>query len=228
MAHIETVMLEPITAKTKNLPPIIKQERPKRECRSRKRPYDSEQYSLKRPKYDQIDTEEQEESACTFGLTLSDTDDDNDSESKCSTSDETEQSSIKQFDDNSDIEENEEETTSVYFSKISVDQHRIIPVVANESILQQQQALSRYSKRLISQFKYLYDQGLRKPIQTTNSSDCSNNQPDDIYLQKLRWEIKNSFNRLDLFKEGYCVLSNEPFPFYSLCYMVNNHSYFLN
>ncbi|CAF4746094.1 unnamed protein product [Rotaria sp. Silwood1] len=219
MAQIETVMFESVTAKTKNLPSFIKQERPKRECRSRKRPYDIEQYSTKRLKYDQIDIDEQDDSPCTFGLTLSDTDDDNDTESKCSTSDDTEQSSIKQYDDNSDIEENDDDISNIYFSKISSDQHRHIPVVLNSTTVPQQQTLSRYSKRLISQFKYLYDQGLRKGIQPTNSGEFFNNQNNDIYLERLRWDLRNTFNRIDLFKEGYCVLSNEPFSFYSLCYM---------
>jgi hypothetical protein len=216
MAQIETAMFESVTAKTKNLPSLIKQERPKRECRTRKRPYDLEQYSSKRLKYDQLDFDDQIDSSCTFGLTTSDTDEDNDTESKCSTSDETEQSSIKQFDDNSDLEEIEDETANnIHFSKLSSDQYRHIPVVLNQTIQQQQQTLSRHSKRLISQFKYLYNHGLRKSIQPTNASDNFNNQNSD----KLRWELRNTFNRIDLFKEGYCVLSNEPFPFYSLCYM---------
>jgi hypothetical protein len=217
MAQIETAMFEPLTAKTKNLPSSIKQERPKRECRSRKRPYDIEQYSSKRPKYDQIDNYDSID-PCTFGLTTSDTDDDNDTESKCSTSDDTEQSLIKQLDDNSDIEELEEETTNIHFRKVTSDQFRHIPVVGNESITQQQQTLSRYSKRLISQFKYLYNHGLRKAIQPTNSPEISSNE---IYLDKLRWDLRNTFNRIDLFKEGYTVLSNQSFPFHSLCYMVN-------
>jgi hypothetical protein len=212
MAQIEPAMFESVTAKTKNLPSLIKQDRPKRECRSRKRPYDLEQYSSKRLKYDQIDIDDQLDSSCTFGLTTSDTDEDNDS-----TSDDTEQSLIKQFDDNSDIEDIEDDITTHYFSKISSDQHRHIPVVLNKTILQQQQTLSRHSKRLISQFKYFYDHGLRKSIQPTNSLENFNNQNNEI----LRWELRNTFNRIDLFKEGYCVLSNEPFPFYSLCYMVN-------
>lgn len=221
MAQIETAMFESVTAKTKNLPSFIKQERPKRVCRSRKRPYDTEHYSLKRLKYDQIDFDEQNENSCTFGLTTSDTDDDDDTESKCSTSDDTEQQlTIKQLDDNSDIEEIEDETNHVFFSKISSDQHRHISVVLNQIINQKQQTLSRHSKRLISQFKYYYDHGLRKAIQPTNSSEIFINQSNDIYLEKLRWELRNTFNRIDLFKEGYCVLSNEPFPFHSLCYMV--------
>jgi hypothetical protein len=223
MAQIGMAMFEPGTAKTKNIPSLIKPERPKRECRSRKRPYDLEQYSSKRLRYDQNDLDDQLDSSCTFGLATSDTDEDNDTESKCSTSDDTEQSSLKQLDDNSDIEEVEDETTNIYFSKISSDQQRHIPVISNEKILQQQQSLSRHSKRLISQFKYLYDQGLRKSIQPTNSLDDLNhnntNPNNEIACEKLRWEFRNTFNRIDLFKEGYCVLSNEPFPFYSLCYM---------
>jgi hypothetical protein len=225
MAQIEPAMFESVTAKTKNLPSLIKQDRPKRECRSRKRPYDLEQYSSKRLKYDQIDIDEQIDSSCTFGLTTSDTDEDNDTESKCSTSDDTEQILIKKIDDNSDIEDVEEETTNIYFSKTSADQHRHIPVVVNETIIEKQQALSRHSKRLVSQFKYLYDHGLRKPIQPTNALENFNNQTNEIYLEKLRWELRNTFNRIDLFKEGYCVLSNEPFPFYSLCYMVKASFY---
>ncbi|CAF0824467.1 unnamed protein product [Adineta steineri] len=220
MAQMETAtMFETVTAKTKNLPSTNKHERPKRECRSRKRTYDIELYSSKRLKYDQIDSDEPIDNLCTFGLTTSDTDEDNDTESKCSTSDDTEQSLVKIPDDNSDIEEIEDETGNIYFSKISSDQHRHIPVVLNETIIQQQQALSRHSKRLISQFKYLYDHGLRKSVQPTNGLEILPNQNNEIYLEKLRWELRNTFNRIDLFKEGYCVLSNEPFPFYSLCYM---------
>jgi hypothetical protein len=218
MAQIEIAMFESVTAKTKNLPTLIKQERPKRECRSRKRPYNAEHYSSKRLKYDQIDIDEHIGNSCTFGST-SDTDDE--TESKCSTSDEAEQLSLRKLDDNSDIEDIEDETTNIYFSKPTTDQHRHIPVVFNQTIIQQQQTLSRQSKRLIGQFKYFYDHGLRKSVQPTTCEDMTNNQNNEIYLEKLRWELRNTFNRIDLFKEGYCVLSNEPFAFYSLCYMVS-------
>lgn len=217
MAQIQMAMFEPGTAKTKNLPSLIKQERPKRECRTRKRPYDFEQYGSKRLKYDQLDLDDQIENSCTFGLTTSDTDEDNDTESKCSTSDETEQSSIKQVDDNSDLEEIEEDNNNVHFTKVSSDQQRHISVVFNQTIVQQQQTLTRHSKRLISQFKYLYNHGLRKSIQPTHPPDESTSFNPEI----LRWELRNTFNRIDLFKEGYCILSNEPFSFYSLCYLVN-------
>ena len=229
MAQIESAMFESGTAKTKNLPSLTKQERPKRECRARKRPYDFEQYSSKRLKYDQLDPDDQIEnssSSCTFGLTNSDTDEENDTESKCSTSDETEQqSSVKQIDDNSDLEENDEDTNNVHFTKVTSDQHRHIPVVLNESIIQQQQTLSRHSKRLISQFKYLYNHGLRKSIQPTHPPDSFSSSSSSTQANEhtFRWELRNTFNRIDLFKEGYCVLSNEPFPFYSLCYMVDHH-----
>lgn len=224
MAQIQGAMFESVTAKTKNLPSFIKQERPKRECRSRKRPYDLEQYTTKRLKYDQIDLDDQNENLCTFGLTTSDTDDDIDTESKCSTSDDTEQIPIKQCDDNSDFEEVLEDDTinHIYFSKISSDQQRHISVVLNQTTIQQQQTLSRHSKRLISQFKYYYDHGLRKAIQPTNSNENILKQANEIYLEKLRWELRNTFNRIDLFKEGYGVLSNESFPFYSLCYLVRD------
>lgn len=226
MAQTEASMFESVTAKTKNLPSLSKQERPKRECRARKRPYDAEFYTSKRLKCDGADADEQQiDGACTFALTGSDSEEDNDTESKCSTSDETEQALIKQVDDNSDVEDVEDETASVNFAKVSSDQNRHFPVVLNQTAIhQQQQSLSRQSKRLISQFKYLYDHGLRKSVQPTNGPDLSSASNGEVQSEKVRWELGNTFNRLDLFKEGYCVLSNEPFPFHSLCYMVSRSS----
>jgi hypothetical protein len=78
-----------------------------------------------------------------------------------------------------------------------------------------QQTLSRHSKNLIKQFKYLYNHSQRKVIQLTQTIDENINQ-----INKLRWELRYSFDRNDLFKEGYAILSDELFPFYSLCYMV--------
>lgn len=81
-------------------------------------------------------------------------------------------------------------------SNISTEQSRYIPVVLNH--------LSRQSK--------VFEYNKRKSIDPTKTTDEN--------LNKLRWKLKNSFNRTDLFKEGYVVLSHELFPFYSLCYMV--------
>ena len=196
----------------------MKHERPRRECRSRKRPYDLEPYCPKRAKYDQLEADESTEAPCTFGLG-SDTDDEIDAESKYSTSDETEPVSQRQVDDNSDLEEIDDDTGNTNFGKAASDQHRHIPVVLKQTIIQQRHLLTRHSKRLIGQFKYLYNHSIRKAIQPTLCPENLQPTTQDIYLEKLRWELKNTFNRLDLFKEGYCVLSNEPFPFYSLCYM---------
>jgi hypothetical protein len=172
-----------------------------------KRSSDLEQNLLpsKRTKCDLIKSDEQYDSSTT----------DTDTESKCSSSDINE-SEIEQNDDNSDIEDTENDTN------ISTDQSRYIPVVLNEIILQQQkQCLSRHSKKLIKKFKYIYNHSKRKVIEPTQ---CINDNINEI--NKLRWELRNSFNRIDLFKEGYAVLSDESFPFYSLCYMVSIERYF--
>ena len=211
MAQIDMATFDSETTKSKSLPILNKSERPKRECRTRKRPYELEQYTSKRLKYDQIEVgggDEQDENSCVFTLTNSDSEDENETE----INDEN-----KQLDDNSDFEDIEDETNYVQYCRISSDQQRYTPVVYNQTILQQQQSLTRHSKRLISQFKYFYDHGLRKSIQTT---DCSSMDIiEDNADEKFRAEFKNTFNRLDLFKQGYCVLSNEPFAFYSLCYL---------
>jgi hypothetical protein len=164
-----------------------------RECSLLKRSSDLEQnLPSKRTKCDLIKSDEQYDSSTT----------DTDTESKCSSS---------------DINESEENDTD-----ISTDQSRYIPVVLNEIILQEQkQSLSRHSKKLLKQFKYIYNHSKRKVIEPTQ---CINDNIDEI--NKLQWELRNSFNRIDLFKEGYAVLSDESFPFYSLCYMVSIERYF--
>ena len=71
------------TTKSKSLPILNKSERPKRECRTRKRPYELEQYTSKRLKYDQIEVgggDEQDENSCVFTLTNSDSEDENETE----------------------------------------------------------------------------------------------------------------------------------------------------
>ncbi|CAF3608295.1 unnamed protein product, partial [Rotaria sp. Silwood2] len=99
-------------------------------------------------------------------------------------------------------------------SNISTDQTQYNPVVLNDTILEQKLALSGHSKKLLKQFKYLYEHSKRKAIEPTQSIDDNINQS-----KNLRWEVRNTFNRSDLLKEGYAVLSDESFPFYSLCYM---------
>ena len=121
MAQMEVAMFESVAAKTKNVSAVNKQARPKRECRQRKRPYDLEQFTSKRAKYEQTEANEPAENSCTFGL-ASDSDEDHDNESKCSTSDETEQPTAavavaRHVDDNSDLDEIEEDTTNVYRSE---------------------------------------------------------------------------------------------------------------
>ncbi|CAF4234065.1 unnamed protein product, partial [Adineta steineri] len=63
------------------------------------------------------------------------------------------------------------------------------------------------------QFKDIYEHSKRKFIQPTQCIDDNINQ-----IKNLRWELRNTFDRNALFKEGYAVLSDESFPFYSLCY----------
>jgi len=170
------------------------------ECYLHKRPHDLEQnVSPKHIKYDTSELDEQCDSSIS----------DIEIESKCSSSDTEEESNIDQSDDNSDIEESEDD------SNISTDQSRYIPVVSNKAT-----ALSRHSKKLIKQFKYLYEHSKRKSIEPTKCIDENQNQ-----IKKLRWELRNTFNRIDLLKEGYAVLSDESFPFYSLCYMVSIKPY---
>lgn len=221
MAQIEVAMFESVTTKTKSLTSIVgKQTRPRRECRSKKRSYDLESSSLKRPKLESLDADELNDNQCAFHLN-SESDEENDTESKCSTSDDTEPLlvPVRQIDDNSDIEEIEDETSYLPFAKITSDQQRFVPVIVNETVLQQQQALSRHSKRLIGQFKYLYSHGIRKFVQPTLCPDELFISNKDFAKETHRWELRNAFNRIDLFKQGYSVLSNEPFPFYSLCYL---------
>jgi hypothetical protein len=164
-----------------------------------KRSHDPEQnISSKHIKCDVSEIDEQ----CNSSIS------DTDTESKCSTSD-TEESNIDQFDDNSDNEDSEDDST------ISTDQSRYNPVVLNKTI-HQKQSLSRHSKKLIKQFKYLYDHSKRKIIEPTQCIDENFDQ-----IKKFHWELRNTFNRIDLLKEGYAVLSDQSFPFYSLCCMVS-------
>ena len=217
MSQIELAMCETIPTKLKisqtNFP--LKSDRPRRECRRRKRPFDFDSSTTKRVKSDdQIDFDD--ETSCQFVL-ASDSDDENDSESKCSTIDDptdlTTIQPLKQIDDNSDLEELDDETVNNNYSKISSDQQRNVPVVSSQQILN----LTRHSKRLIGQFKYLYNHGIRKAVQPTlcpietNFSSTEN--------EKFRCELRNTFNRFDLFKQGFAVLSIEHFDFYSLCYL---------
>jgi hypothetical protein len=126
---------------------------------------------------------------------------DSETESKSSRSD------TDRSDENSDCED------------ISTDQSRSIPVVFNEVSLHKP-SFSRHSKRLIKQFQYLYEHSKRKTIEPTACLDEIINS-----TKKLRWELRHTFHRIDLLKEGYAVLSEESFPFYSLCYMVSLQQY---
>ena len=137
---------------------------------------------------------------------------DNDTKSKCQSSD-TDESNLDEIDNDSDIEYDD--------SNLSTDQSQYCLVVLNETMLQQKSSFSRHSKQLLKQFKYLCQRSKKKPIESTQ---CVN---DDVNrTKKLRWELRNTFDRIDLLKEGYAVLSDEVFPFYSLCYMVCMKSFF--
>ena len=167
------------------------------EFRLPKRPYESDQvFPSKRTKYEIFEIDEQYDSSTS----------DMDTESKCSSRSDTEES-----DNNSDIDDD---------SNISTDQSRYKPVAFNTTSIHQQ-PLSRHSKKLITQFKYLYNHSKRKVIEPTQCKNDNINQ-----IKKLHWELRNTFNRSALFKEGYAVLSDESFPFYSLCYMVCIKRYF--
>lgn len=107
--------------------------------------------------------------------------------------------------DDSDTEDFEDD------SNLATDQSRYYPVVINQN-----RTFSKRSKELIRQFKSVHESNRRKPIETTQSIDDDRNQ-----IKKLKWELKNTFNRNELLKEGYAVLSDTSFPFYSLCYMVS-------
>ena len=102
-------------------------------------------------------------------------------------------------------------------SNLSTDQSRSLPVVYIQTGLPSRTpTLSRHSKNVIKQFRDLCNQNQRKTLVWTS---CTNNSVDQN--KKLRCELKQTFDRNDLFKEGYVVLSDETFPFHSLCYMVS-------
>lgn len=91
-------------------------------------------------------------------------------------------------------------------STISTDQSRYYPTASHV-----QPSFNRHSKKSIKTFRYLHDHSKRKSIEPTKSSDENFRS-----MKKLRI----SFNRLDLLKEGHAILSDQFFPFYSLCYLV--------
>ena len=129
-----------------------------------------------------------------------------DTESKSSSSDMDD--IPEQCDDTSDMEECDEDATT------ATDQSEYRPCVYSSTI--SRPVPTRYSKALLQQFHELRDQSSRKGIELTRCPDQI------IEAKKSSWELSNSFQRTDLIKEGHAVLSDQAFPFYSLCYMVSS------
>ncbi|CAF3914064.1 unnamed protein product [Adineta steineri] len=184
------------------------------ECSLLKRSHDLEQdFSPKRVKYETVPWDELYENTIL----------DNEVELIYPTSDTEEEiddtSDVKEeIDGTSDVEEEIDDTSDIedieIDSNLSTDQSPYTPVILNQTNLQQQKpSLSSYSKNLVKQFKDIYEHSKRKFIQPTQCIDDNINQ-----IKNLRWELRNTFDRNALFKEGYAVLSDESFPFYSLCY----------
>jgi hypothetical protein len=119
--------------------------------------------------------------------------DSSDTESKSSSDDLDEES-------NTDASDTEDDST------ISTDQSRYYPVISHT-----QPSFNRHSKKSIKTFRYIHDHSKRKSIEPTKSSD------DNLHPMK---KLRISFNRLDLLKEGHAILSDQSFPFHSLCYLV--------
>jgi len=59
-------------------------------------------------------------------------------------------------------------------------------------------------------------------FQSINSLDLTRTSDDQSQskLDFIQGEFRLSYNRTHLLKSGYPILSNETFPFYSLCYLV--------
>jgi hypothetical protein len=131
-------------------------------------------------------------------------------------------SSISDTDTESKSSIDDLEESNIDDSIISTDQSRYYPVISDS-----QPSFSSRSKQLIKTFHYLHDHSQRKSIEPTKS-------PDENFHQMKKLRI--SFNRIDLLKEGHTILSDQSFPFYSLCYLVriqssknsSKHSFALN
>ena len=101
---------------------------------------------------------------------------------------------------NSDASETDDDST------ISTDQSRRYPVLSHTP-----PTFNRHSKKSIKIFRSLHDHSHRKPIEVTQS-------PEENLRSTKKFKI--SFNRLDLLQEGHAILSDQSFPFHSLCYLV--------
>ena len=77
-------------------------------------------------------------------------------------------------------------------------------------------SLNSYAQGVIKQFHQLSQQTTRKTQQLTRSENVNESK------EKISWILKTTFNRSDLLHEGYAVLSDQSFPFYSLCYLVSS------
>ncbi|CAF1576224.1 unnamed protein product [Didymodactylos carnosus] len=201
-------------------------QRPQRECRQRKRPYDPseiDQLSQRQIKRTKSNIENERLSKLT---------DENPTNTnsylfiKQATVYENNHHNSNELtnDGSGEIIDNplnyDEQTRDSVSSEIQSDVEDIpLPTIHNN---EQLSSYPRHLRKQIKRFHYLYDHGLQKPIEPTRIPEVKNDEGDDNNNYLItKWKLQNTFNRLDLFKEGYSVLSNEQFPFYSLCYMVS-------
>lgn len=169
------------------------------QCRLPKRPPPSEPATLfKRRKHDVLSAHEPSDNSNSIPT---------DTESKSSSLSDTDEI-VEQRDDTSDTEEWDENST------VATDQSEYRPCVYSST--NARPVSSRYSTALLQQYHELRVQSLRKGIELTRCPD------ELIESKKLHWELSHSFQRTDLLKEGYAVLSDQTLPFHSLCYMVRS------
>lgn len=91
---------------------------------------------------------------------------------------------------------------------LSTDQTRIIPVVNSKENFGQ----DRIFKQYIDRFQTI--------IRDNQTSSVDLTKPIDNENPQCQGEFRLSYNRTQILKSGYPILSNETFPFYSLCYLV--------
>jgi hypothetical protein len=114
----------------------------------------------------------------------------------------------EQCDDTSDVDNSNEHAT------LSTDQQPYRSVVYPSDM--SRRTLTSHAYRHRKQFSSLYNESSRTSIRlirgTTDAIETNN---------KVHCQMRNSFHRPDLIQHGYAVLSDQSFPFHSLCYMVS-------
>lgn len=90
---------------------------------------------------------------------------------------------------------------------LSTDQTRFIPVAVVDS----KKANNRILNQYIERFQSIIRDNQTHSIVRTQSFEQN---------EFIQGEFRLSYNRTQLLKSGYPILSNESFPFYSLCYLV--------